>query len=184
MKYFSMKKKQTIPLAALIFLSFCFAECHKNKTPASDNPYGLPNATQSGANTFAYRLNNVNFIANGKQSYPLLVGAQIISDTLFVGGSMSGNVSWTLLLQINRPLSQGEIYFIDNVNQSIKLISDSSCLGITYNITQKNAASGLIQLMKLDTSKKIVSGSFSCVIPIESCDSLRVTDGRFDIIYR
>ena len=179
-----MKKIQTIPLTALLFLCFCFAECHKNKTPPPDNPYGLPNATQTGANTFACRLNNVNFIANGKQSYPLLVGAQIISDTLFVGGSKSGNASWTLLLQINRALSQGELYYIDSVNQSIKLIADSSCLGITYNITQKNATSGIIQLTKLDTSKKIVSGSFSCVIPIESCDSLRVTDGRFDIIYR
>ncbi len=56
--------------------------------------------------------------------------------------------------------------------------------GKVLPITQKNATSGIIQLTKLDNSKKIVSGSFSCVIPIESCDSLRVTDGRFDIIYR
>jgi hypothetical protein len=101
-------------------------QCKKDKSLTPDNPYGLPNATQSGANTFACRVNNINFIANGKQGYPPLIGAQLVSDTLSVGGAMSRSVTWTLVLQINRGLIQGKAYNLDNITQSIRLIADSS----------------------------------------------------------
>jgi hypothetical protein len=61
-----MKKTKSKIIAATLVLIciFCFSNCHKNSNPAPDNPYGLPNATQTGAGVFAYRINGVNAIAN------------------------------------------------------------------------------------------------------------------------
>jgi hypothetical protein len=55
-----MRKIQAIPLVALLVICFCFAQCHKDKSPAPDNPYGLPNATQREAGVFARKINGVN----------------------------------------------------------------------------------------------------------------------------
>jgi hypothetical protein len=42
---------------------------------------------------------------------------------------------------------------------------------------------GELALTKLDKINKIASGTFNCIIPIPNCDTLKVTDGRFDIKY-
>ena len=58
-----MKNIKLLPTLFLFVTCFCFAECHKEKNPPPDNPYGLPNATEDGHGLFACRINGVNTIA-------------------------------------------------------------------------------------------------------------------------
>ncbi len=82
-----MKTFKFILSAFLIITLFTFNQCKKDKTtdPAPDNPYGLPNATQIGANMFACRVNGVNWISK-TDIYHL--GGGIKNDTVgvFLGG--------------------------------------------------------------------------------------------------
>ena len=179
-----MKKIQTIPLAALLLLCFCFAQCHKDKTPAPDNPYGLPNATQDGHGLFACRINGVNAIAKNDINH---IGAWMSSnrDTLRVFASFGENYFQVLSLgtikknkQINTPYS-----FQDTLLTRFLYGADSTCLGIGSGFPDLSNADGLIIYSKIDTINMIVSGTFNCRIPIPNCDTINVTEGRFDITY-
>ena len=55
--------KNTFYYLTLLFL-FSFSQCRKNTGTPTDNPYGLPNATQTGANIFACRVSGQLFISN------------------------------------------------------------------------------------------------------------------------
>ena len=171
--------KSTFPL--LIFFIFCFAECNKHKKELkADNPYGLPNATQTGANIFACRMNGRNFIAFNDKDH---LGATHYSDTLIIGGSPKQSYFQTILFQLNSNVSEGNTYTVNNANVVAKYITDSLCTGLVGNIYQFNALNGSIQLTKFDKSNKIASGKLDLTIPIINCDTLKITDGRFDVHY-
>ncbi|MBS1736111.1 MAG: hypothetical protein JSS98_05825 [Bacteroidetes bacterium] len=140
----------------------------------------MPNATQTGANTFACLINGKKFIAYNDVNY---IGAAFVNDTLIIGGqSKNKNYIENILLKlVNKPTKKE--YAIDNMYIFSSLITDSICSGIVFNIYQFSAISGSIQVTKFDTTRKIVAGSFNCIIPIQTCDTLKITEGRFDIIY-
>jgi len=43
---------------------------------------------------------------------------------------------------------------------------------------------GTLKITKLDTTNHIIAGTFEFTVWTEECDTIRVTDGRFDINYR
>lgn len=77
-----MKKiKRTIwLLIATILLTA--SKCKKD-TVKPDNPYGLPNATQTGAGVFACRINGQSAIAKNRLG---IIGASLTNDTLYIHG--------------------------------------------------------------------------------------------------
>lgn len=173
-----------IPLIVLLFICFCFAQCHKDKTPPSDNPYGLPNATQTGAGVFACRINGVNAIAKN-DIYHIGGWMSVSRDTLRVFGSFGEKYFQVLSLgtikknrQIDTPYS-----FQDTLLTSFLYGADSTCLGISAGFGDILNANGIIIYSKIDTVNLIVSGIFNCRIPVPNCDTLHVTEGRFDITY-
>lgn len=126
---------------ALLFL-LTASECKKPKQIIPDNPYGLPNATQTGAGIFACRVNGQNFIA--------------YNDTLIVGGQPKRSYVETIMFQITTNLSQGNIYNINN-NTAASSISDFLCSGPVTIIYQFSAIKGVVQIIKLDKSSIIAS---------------------------
>lgn len=186
-----MKKIQTITLISLLVLCFCFAQCHKEiKTPSPDNPYGLPNATQNGANNFACLINGQKFIAyydglHSKAGFDgQLSDKGFFYDTLGITGSPKiSNYFEGIGLSINGRLNPNSEYIINTKDAIAIFGTDSTCLGISSIVTTAYAISGTIHLTKFDTTKKIVSGVFNCIIPIPNCDTLNITEGRFDYQY-
>lgn len=183
-KYFVIKKIQTIPCATLLFLCFCFAQCHKDKTPAPDNPYGLPNATQDGHGLFACRINGVNVIAKNDINH---IGAWMSAnrDTLNARGSFGKNFFQFFAIgtiiknrQINISYS-----FQDTLLTSFLYGTDSTCSGISSGFPDITKAIGSMTYSKIDTINLVESGTFNCKIPIPNCDTLNITEGRFDIQY-
>lgn len=162
----------------LLLTIFTFNKCKKDKGVESkvDNPYGLPNATQIGANTFACRVNGVNWISKN-DIYSL--GAFVSSDTLSLGGG-GGGIPFEKLFFFIRSGQQGVQYRLNDLLNSSGgvFIGNDVCLGRTLT---KYTNDGSLTITKYDISNKIVSGTFNCLIPIPQCDTLKITDGRFDI---
>ena len=181
-----MKKIKIMPLAVLLFLCFCFAQCHKDKTPAPDNPYGLPNATQTGAGVFACRINGTNAIAKNDIYHQ---GGGVHNDTLGIfGSSPSGRFFNIISLGVYGNLKESVTYnFKDSIHTFCLFGTDSTCQ-LIVSVTNTYPKNGSFILTKLDTTHKnttqnIISGTFSFKVPISGCDTLNVTDGRFDISY-
>jgi hypothetical protein len=138
----------------------------------------LPNATQTGANMFACRVNGNNWISK-TDIYNL--GASISNDTLNLGGGGVGVYFNGLGFSIKQ-LQQGQSYLLDNsiypTGNAFITNSSNNCVGGTINA---RTISGSLKITKYDIPNKIISGNFNCIIPIPQCDTLKITDGRFDI---
>lgn len=158
------------------------SQCKKGtNTNSSDNAYGLPNATQTGANIFACRVNGVNWISDNGI---LVMGGGISNDTLSATGSNGGvNYFERLVIQVLGGAVQGSQYQITPTSSNkLYLSTNRTCQGIG-SVTIYYAVEGIIVITKIDRTNKIISGTFNCKIPIPNCDTLNITDGRFDIRY-
>lgn len=176
-----MKATTILTFFTLFAVAAC-TSCKKNAEPAPDNPYGLPNATQSGANVFAYLNNGVPQIA--KNSI-YTMGGGVKNDTLYATGE-SGDANYfeSLGLAISGGLKKDSIYPIYAQKNVIKMVTNKSCLGyLGSNVITAFATSGSILPLKIDLQNKIISGTFNCKIPIANCDTVKITEGRFDIKY-
>src|SRR5579862_1006971 len=101
-------------LFLLFLLTFfiLFAGCQCGKSIVADNPYGLPNATQTGANTFACLINAKKFIAYYDPSNG--TGAKVKNDTLGITGSPKVQNHYEFLgFQIIGSLANSTNYSID-----------------------------------------------------------------------
>ena len=175
---------------------FCLVECKKQASP--DNSYGLPNATETGANTFGAVLTGIGFYDVSTQYYfvadndlndPFYSasgnGAQLNGNALTIAGApQTGSYFKGITFTITGNLQQGTIYNVDSAGVVAFTGTDSTCMGISLSAVGSIADSGTVQLTKFDTTNKIVSGIFTCNFPYPGCDStMYVTEGRFDYKY-
>ncbi len=169
-------------ISIFILTCSCFVQCKKNNNASiSDNPYGLPNATQTGAGVFACRINGVNFVAGSVPFY--MNYAQLVKDTIYMNGGIEQSLHFEGVgLFIKQIVSIGN-YSIDSVKVGAAYTTDSTCAGISSQATTAFSKNGIIKITKFDANNKIVSGSFNCTFSIPNCDTLHITDGRFDYQY-
>ncbi len=170
---------KTIFLASLFLI--LFAACKKQKPQLqADNPYGLPNATQSGVNIFACRINGENWISK-ESSFDL--GGSVINDTLAAKGTYHGIGVETIYVLLKGNLQEGKLYNISN-NNSIIYTTTKLCNSNIIDFYNYLSNNGQIKLTKLDRTNKIIAGSFFFNVIRQNCnDTLKITDGRFDIHY-
>ena len=192
MKIPSMAIAGTTLISALFFI-----QCNK-QTVSPDNSYGLPNATQTGATTFGSVLTGIGsynnpvtifFIADNDLNDPFYSssanGVWLNGDTLTIGGTpQKGSYFQGIKFTIIGNLQQGAIYNVDSAGVNALSGSDSTCMGVSGNVTSSISDSGTVQLTKFDTVNKIISGIFTCNFPYPGCDStVYATQGRFDYKY-
>jgi hypothetical protein len=175
-----LNMKRIVPYYILCLILFSSAECKKNNTPVvADNPYGLPNATQNGSDIFACRVNGQNRIAkttSGSQ------GGYITKDSVSVGGAFGKASFENIALLVYGKVNLNTPYRLDDtVKTKFFYDSDSSCFGITADVVKVFKASGTVTFSRIDSVKRIISGTFLFNVPIPNCDTLYFTDGRFDI---
>lgn len=105
--------------------------------------------------------------------------SDVFQDTLAIGGSIKPNgVSPELIfLHVNGSLEVNKQYDLGSAAADGIYSSAPICVGISSLVY---ATSGAILITKLDTTNKIVSGFFNAVFPIPGCDTLKITEGRFD----
>lgn len=164
--------------------------CKKYQPPKPDNPYGLPDATQSGQDIFACLVNGKPWIAGNIDE--AVVGT-VHPNSLDVSGILStGDEVEQMGLVIYQSIDNIEINIPYNLSDTAIIRSemsgggDSCFAGSAYAYGSPfyvYAVSGQLVITKLDTARQIVSGTFWMDIPSPYCDTVKITDGRFDIRY-
>jgi hypothetical protein len=178
-----------------IYLLFGLTECKKN---GSSGPV-LPPITQTGANTFGCMLNGQvwlphwscnSFVAGAVQlDYdirPLNPGSMVpLLFALSAGNSANGGSFFDF--GQNSTLSD-HIYGTGNIIDSLHVSFIGMPDGEYLDADLPGATPRFIQITKLDTINKIVSGLFAFTLYARSgpsgqthLDSVVVTDGRFDL---
>jgi hypothetical protein len=167
----------------LIFFLLAFSNCKKEAGPKADNPYGLPNATEKGSMVFACRINGQNRIAKAGS---ISQGASISRDSVSAFGGFGTPSSYfeSILLQVYGRVNLNIPYDLnDTIKTKFFYDTDSSCFGISSDVVKVYRAIGTVTFTKIDSVKKIISGTFLFRLPIPDCDTLNFTDGRFYISY-
>lgn len=187
-----MKAKILIIFLLAVFTSFSESSCHKSKP---SNPLDqLPPATQTGANTFGCLINGQVFIPKGSVfSGPNLWCAyQYLQDNYDTGyffqlsagdKSNSSNITgvgiYTDSLQIaeNRMYSlvanrvRGRAYGLHD----IYTFQGSQILYTSFELP------GELRITKFDSANQVVCGTFWFNVVNTVGDTIKITDGRFDM---
>jgi hypothetical protein len=170
----------------LLLIAFLFtgAKCRKDKPDSN----GLPPATQEGKST-------VGFFINGKPWKPQ--GTRVTSnlsidyDPGFNQGIFN-IVAYNFVPAISEQFTIGirdSLNFIEapktfNLNSgSIYVISFSNQYCEYFSTLSDVESSGTLTLTKLDRNNKIISGSFNARLIRTGCDTINISEGRFDMKY-
>ena len=186
----------------LLFISATTSQCTKTSTNPDDLNV-LPPETQTGAGTFACKINGVVWkykdpdyrILNSSPMFQYTFNPDEKSGKLVVAGfRYTGNSTYddgvgiyadSLLLFNSRETLAGKVSGISYGNN---LILNDCALQTTVDTNDSSNNrffnnSGRITITKLDNSNKIISGTFYCTLKRSSCDTVKITDGRFDFKY-
>lgn len=174
-----MKTIRYLNLLLLLTLTACEG-CKKDEPKPKTELEKLPPITQDGKNTFGCLVNGKAYVplsfdsravyqlgilqVFGNLFKPFRTIALVIRET---NNGLLGNISYDL----NKfPDSSGEASF--EMNELI------SC---TYK--PEDCLSGRATLSKIERKNYIVAGTFDFTTVSQACDTLRITNGRFDIRY-
>jgi hypothetical protein len=150
----------------------------------------LPPATQTGARTFGCLVNGQAFVPKNQS---IIEGPLLQCNYIFLNGGYYFTVS---LVNSSNGLAQGMRVATDSLaiaqGQSYKFsIYGNGNADAAYNLNgtenrsykTTEATSGFLTITKLDPIMQIVSGTFYFKAVNAPGDTVRVTDGRFDMLY-
>ncbi len=139
----------------------------------------LPPATQEGKSTFGCLVNGKAWVTNSStdaladyQSGSLQIGAGIHERERQQG----------MILAVLSGVGEGLSYDLTNDPQYEAKFSSKHSTGLCF-YDDNNTLSGNLTITKLDQTKLIISGVFYFTTFVSGCDTIKVTDGRFDILY-
>jgi len=145
----------------------------------------LPLATQTGANIFACRVNGAAWIS---KTGSFNLGGGLTNDTLYVHGSNPESASYYELFNIAIAglVIGNNFYLLNDTSRYFAEFSTNKPCFINssgFGVGSGKSYNGQVSLTKVDTVQKILSGTFWFNIKTDFCDTLKITDGRFDIRY-
>ncbi|GAB3861236.1 hypothetical protein GCM10028822_40400 [Hymenobacter terrigena] len=179
-----MKTRKLLLYLCLATLTQC-SKCKNDPTPA-DPASQLPPATQTGANTFGCLVNGQAFTPQGNTGTSNFNASY---DPTFSGGTLdirayncSGdctNAKRTVLLGGEGINKVGTYLLVSNGPQSASFFDRSKALPCNeYDGSGGAYVNGTLIISRL--SGGIVSGTFSFKAAQSGCDTLKITQGRFD----
>lgn len=175
----------------LIFLSPVFLLSAKCKKDNPGPPAVLPPITQEGKNTFGCKVNGqvwVPYYKCGGTSNPC---GELAVDVYRTTISTPIPISFSITLgQRNSDNSSTRFLFETKSNQGITSIGNKTDTvtinfrkndgGLYYNYNYYNRLE-IFEITKLDTINKIISGIFETTLYSSRTDSVKITEGRFDL---
>jgi len=179
----SMRIRFLLLISMHLLLAGCGRVKLKDPAPA---PETLPPATHSGANTFACRVNGqvwlygTRYAINPSQIEPLAV--QIGGGRLFILANRQKEGEQPSAIKISfcgfRGLGEYDLFFP----------SQSRCGEVYYvnDVTHKyydadSTSNSILTVTHYDTVSRIIAGRFQFTGIAAPGDTVRVTDGRFDL---
>jgi hypothetical protein len=175
--------KNYLLLAALLGLS----QCQKKDAGPAKPEDQLPPATQTGAGTFGCLLNGQPWTPQGYIGKPGFV-------LTYDAGYHSGTLQIKCMRYPTNGTIQGLTFGATNINQAgTYLFSSTGDNGLSYiDTTVKSSCnildndnpgtyqSGSLTLTRFDLKAGIISGTFNFKFFQPGCDTLNITQGRFD----
>ena len=180
-------KKQRPVILLILSLILLSSSCKKHAVKPVDELSKLPAATQTGANTFGCLINGKAFVP---QNRSILQGPSIQCNYIYTAGGYHFTAA------------------ADNKNQGIIVGTDSLAIAEGQTLTFKtftpgnadasytlyyiigenqyvtnNTVSGRLTITKLDPVKQIVSGTFYFDAVNGNGETVKITNGRFDMLY-
>jgi len=177
-----MKKILLIISGLALFILCGFPGCGVLPAPKEV----LPAATQTGANTFGCLVNGKVWLPKGNDgtsnlnlSYdpPYMGGVFNLQTYRYYGVGSNDRQNITIYLDSLSKVGQYNFYFSHN---RAAIFSDwNKC---SYpNDSSVIYKAGRINVTKLDLQGAILSGTFDFTLAKSNCDTIKVTEGRFDI---
>jgi len=164
-------------LAALLGLSQC-----KKTTPAPVDQ--LPPATQTGANTFGCLVNGQPWIPqgyDGTSNYSIYYDSGYRNGTLNIGvyKYVSGSSSRNSIIIFSDSLKKVGSYplTIPDHQEALFYGSKGQC---EFRSSDKYYRRGTLTITRLDLQVGVISGTFDFTLYKPGCDTIKVTQGRFD----
>ena len=176
-----MKQLKIAWLIAIAF-SLIFASCKKESEDT------LPPATQTGAGTFGCKINGKVYVTKGssgtgtpnpKIQYDFDLNGQpylSIETKRFDANIVDGAV----LIYFSNLINTGNYGIGGDFKYSVGWNSYIPGCGVG-NLDPNVTALGGGTISKLDIPNRIISGTFSFKAVKPNCDTIRITEGRFDI---
>ncbi|MBS1559873.1 MAG: hypothetical protein JST69_14225 [Bacteroidetes bacterium] len=175
-----MKLILPLSLALILHLTSCNLFKKSDPKPLTELEK-LPPATQSGKYTFGCLINGKAFVPKSTTDFTAIY-QQGILDFRSLAYNPDKTIKFVLLEQDFGLLNVGSYsltkYQTSFVSVSAQLIDKSEC-----DYQGENTISGQISITKLDRVNYIMPGTFQFTSKAPGCDTLKVTDGRFDIKY-
>jgi len=181
-------------------LSVSLMQCSKTTV----DPNGLPPETQTGAGTFACKINGVvwqykdpnyeflstkpvthwEFDNNSYGGILYLNGLRYLdgineNDFLNIGLDSLNFKKEAIVIPKTGNFSVSYIIYKQALQNCSQYSSNPN-----YDTSNNFSSSGKLNVTRFDKVAKIISGNFYCTIKQSGCDTLKITDGRFDIKYQ
>jgi Family of unknown function (DUF6252) len=181
-------------LILILLTTFTLSCCDKDddKTPTEQ----LPAATTTGANTAGCLVNGQVFLPKGSSQFGPILSCfyQQDQDGYHFGLNFrerTSNQSKSVNISLNpTQLLEGNTYSLGKIiNGSSNYISNFAELIINNNLATSNRYNttniniGELQITKLNTQQRIVSGTFWYDAVNASGEKVEIRDGRFDMRY-
>lgn len=174
-------KTRTLPLFLLLTI-LSFSSCKKKDANPKEV---LPAATMEGKNTFGAMVNGKVWLPKGRPNL-FRSNFDVIYDPGYKGGTLnvsayretSDNSSeYEQLVMGMTQVDQEGVYTFDNTELSGVRYYNGVC---EYDDAPDFYQRGRLEVTKLDLVNGIVAGKFELTLAITGCDTIRVTEGRFD----
>lgn len=188
--------KKLFSILILIFsLSALVTSCIKRNIKPVNQLSLLPPATQTGARTFGCLVNGQAFVPKNQSiyqgpriqcNYEFLSGGYYFTVLIANVDSNNNNEAFSILLQTDSlSIQEGQKITLEEYFTSGKA-SGTYSIGTYPQIPiyhTDNRHNGQLFISHLDLMKQIVSGTFYFTAINSAGDTVKVTDGRFDLVY-
>lgn len=193
-----MTKQSTwlVWLVLSVTLTQC-SQCKENVTPF----VGLPPETQTGAGTFACLINGEVWTYKDPKSS---LSLKEVTDWSFDPNEFGGRLTISALRYDEKDIGIDQMgFFADSLIFKREIVLNNTnprSMGFAYTpykvefpkcdyatndtLAKDFFRQGSLTVTKFDTQQKIISGRFNYTIYRFGCDTLRITQGRFDIKYK
>jgi len=178
--------KQTL-LFLVTLITICTLSCSSCKKEIEIDNGGLPPTTQTGANTLGFTLNGQPWTPQGQVGLAANLainvdfgynkGIFIINVYRYISGfqepftiGIRDSLNF-LQIPVTVPLNKTSLYSMTYTNKQCDF----------FNQDNNVQSSGSMTITKLDKINKIIAGTFTATLSKQSCDTIKITDGRFDM---
>lgn len=183
-------KSKIYSLLILLLISVSAMQCKKEKT-LEDELAKLPLATQTGANTFGCLVNGKAWVAQNQDCAIFCDPSFRMYYDNFKGGSLS---LIAYILNSKENIHEEFIISFDSTNSTIfHYYHNTDDIRFIYRDYFKNdncttlkstdslmKTEGNVLLSRYDLQNRIISGTFEFTLSKPGCDTIKVTNGRFD----